>query len=54
MDQRPFHTLPYEELLERLRNVTNMRVVETEATSTGYRGNDELIPFPGWAKIPEW
>ena len=52
IDQQPFHTLPYEELLERLRNVTNVRVVEDEASSTGYR--TDIAPFPGWEKVPEW
>ncbi len=52
MDQQPFHTLPYEDLLERLRNVTNVRVVEDEASSTGYRV--DIAPFPGWEKVPEW
>ena len=52
IDQQPFHTLPYEDLLERLRNVTNVRVVEDEASSTGYR--IDIAPFPGWEKVPEW
>jgi WD40 repeat protein len=48
----PFHILPYEELLERLRTVTNVRVIEDEATSTGYRVG--YAPFPGWEKVPNW
>jgi hypothetical protein len=48
----PFHTLPYEELLDRLRAVTNLRVVPDEQSATGYR--IELGPFPGWAEVPEW
>jgi WD40 repeat protein len=52
MDEPPFHTLPYEELLERLRSLTNMRVVADESSSTGYRL--EVGPFPGWEKVPEW
>jgi WD40 repeat protein len=52
VDEPPFHTLPYEELLDRLRNVTNVRVVENEASSTGYR--IDYAPFPGWEKVPEW
>jgi WD40 repeat protein len=48
----PFHTLPYEELLVRLRTLTNLRAVEDEGSSTGYRL--EVGPFPGWEKVPEW
>jgi WD40 repeat protein len=49
---RPFHTLPYDELLARLRSFTNLRVVSDEASETGYRV--EAGPFPGWAVQPEW
>jgi WD40 repeat protein len=52
LEGTPFHTLPYEELLDRLRTVTNVRVVEDEASSTGYRV--DYAPFPGWEKVPEW
>ena len=48
----PFHTLPYEEILERIRALTNLRVVPDESSGTGYRV--EIGPFPGWAKLPEW
>ena len=49
---RPFHKLPYEELLERLRALTNLRIIEDESSSTGYRV--EAGPFPGWEKLPTW
>ncbi len=48
----PFIRFAYEDLLERLRNVTNVRVVEDDASSTGYR--IDIAPFPGWEKLPEW
>jgi WD40 repeat protein len=48
----PFHTLPRDELLERLRALTNVRAVEDEESSTGY--TLDLAPFPGWEKVPEW
>jgi WD40 repeat protein len=51
-NEPPLHTLPYEELLIRLRTVTNVRVVEDEASSTGYRVGH--APFPGWETVPEW
>ncbi len=49
---RPLHTLPYEELLAKLRALTNLRVVADAGSATGYKV--EPGPFPGWAKFPEW
>lgn len=49
---RPFHTLPYDEILARLRSFTNLRVVPDPASADGYRY--DAGPFPGWAKAPEW
>ena len=50
---QPFHTLPRAELLERLRAITNYRVVEDAATPGGYRLDFE--PFKGWkGKPPRW
>jgi WD40 repeat protein len=49
---RPLHTLPHDELIGRLRSFTNLRVVQDEASETGYRA--EAGPFPGWAVRPEW
>ena len=50
VDELPFHTLPYDELLERLRALTNLRVVEDPGSATGYRV--DIGPFPGWATVP--
>ena len=50
MNEPPFHTLPYQELLDRLRNVTSVRVVGDEASPTGYR--IDYAPFPGWEEVP--
>ena len=49
---KPFHTLPYVEILERLRGLTNLRVVPDESSGTGYRV--EIGPFPGWKTLPTW
>jgi WD40 repeat protein len=49
---RPLHTLPYEELLARLRRLTNLRVVPDAVAPSGYRV--DLGPFPGWSTLPEW
>ena len=47
---RPFQTLPREELLARLRALTNYRVVEDRASPSGYRLDVE--PFAGWKREP--
>jgi WD40 repeat protein len=49
---RPFQTLPYEEILDRLRSFTNLRVVRDSGAETGY--SVQTGPFPGWAVEPEW
>jgi len=48
----PFHTLPYAEILKRLRALTNLLLVPDDASDTGYR--IEVGPFPGWKTLPAW
>jgi len=48
----PFHTLPYEELLAKLRSLTNLRVVRDSESSTGWKV--EIGTFPGWEEVPTW
>jgi len=48
----PFQTLPREELLARLRALTNLRAVSDPSSATGYK--IEAGPFPGWATVPQW
>jgi hypothetical protein len=48
----PFHTLRREELLSKLRAMTNLRIVPDSSSGTGYKV--EVGPFPGWAKLPVW
>ena len=48
----PFHTLAYGDFLDRLRALTNLRVVPDAESSTGYR--TEAGPFPGWETLPTW
>ena len=48
----PLHTLSYQELLDRLRSLTNLRVVPDDEASSGYRL--DYATFPGWAKVPVW
>ena len=52
MDETPFHLLPYEELLDKLRALTNVRVVPDENSETGY--GTEVTEFPGWEVVPTW
>ena len=48
----PLHTLPYDELLAKLRTLTNLRVVPKPGSGTGY--GIEPGPFPGWKTVPTW
>ncbi len=45
---QPLHTLPFEELMKKLRSLTNFRVVPDEQSSTGYR-----IDFDSFAGMEE-
>lgn len=48
----PRHRLPHDELVARLRSLTNVRVVEDPEGPNGY--SFDLDPFRGWADTPEW
>jgi hypothetical protein len=52
LSKPPLHALPHEELLAKLRSLTNLRAVRDASSSTGWRL--ELGPFPGWQRVPEW
>ena len=52
LDEPPLHTLPREELIAKLKSLTNLRAVHDEESSTGWK--IEVGPFPGWAEVPEW
>jgi WD40 repeat protein len=47
---KPIHTLPYQELLKALQEVTNVRVVQDSRSLDGYR--IEYAVFPGWKDVP--
>jgi WD40 repeat protein len=49
---KPFSALPYDELLNRLRDLTNVRAVLDKNSSTGYR--IQYARFPGWDKPRDW
>jgi WD40 repeat protein len=50
--KRPFHTLPYDDVMAKLRALTNLRVVDDPTSASGYKL--EIGPFPGWKDVPTW
>jgi serine/threonine protein kinase/WD40 repeat protein len=52
LSKPPLHALPHDELLAKLRSLTNLRAVRDPSSDTGWR--IEVGPFPGWATVPEW
>ena len=48
----PLHTLPHDELIAKLKFLTNLRAVRDPEAPNGW--SIELDPFPGWATVPEW
>jgi WD40 repeat protein len=52
LSKPPLHTLPREELIAKLKTLTNLRVVRDEESTTGWKL--EAGPFPGWETVPEW
>jgi WD40 repeat protein len=52
LDRPPLHTLPRQELIAKLKVLTNLRVVRDEESSDGW--TTKLDPFPGWETVPEW
>ena len=52
LSEPPLHSLPREELLAKLKTLTNLRVVRDEDSPTGWKV--EVGPFPGWETVPTW
>jgi WD40 repeat protein len=52
LDKPPLHTLPHDELIAKLKSLTNIRVVRDPDSAEGWKV--ELDPFPGWAEVPTW
>jgi WD40 repeat protein len=52
VSKSPFHALPHDALMARLRALTNIQVVEDAASATGY--SLDTGPFPGWKDVPAW
>jgi WD40 repeat protein len=47
---QPLHTLPKDALLDKLRSLTNVRIIADESASTRYRTT--FLPFKGWERNP--
>jgi WD40 repeat protein len=52
LEQPPLHTQPHDELLAKLKSLTNLHAVRSPDDPTGWA--IELGPFPGWKEVPEW
>jgi WD40 repeat protein len=52
LDQSPLHALPHDELVARLKSLTNIRAVRDPESPTDWMF--ELAPFPGWQDVPAW
>ena len=48
----PLHTLPHDELIAKLKSLTNLRVVRDQDSATGWTLTHE--PSPGWETVPVW
>ena len=52
LSKPPLHTLPREELIAKLKTLTNLRVVRDPESATGWKLTHD--PFPGWETVPTW
>jgi WD40 repeat protein len=52
LSKPPLHILPHDELIAKLKTLTNLRAVRDEESPTGWK--IEVGPFPGWAEVQEW
>jgi hypothetical protein len=52
LDEPPLHTLPHDQLLVKLKSLTNFRAVRDPEVPSGWK--IELDTFPGWREVPEW
>jgi len=52
LDKPPLHTLPHDELIAKLKSLTNLRAVRDPDSATGW--SIDVGPFPGWETVPTW
>ncbi|MEJ2582476.1 MAG: WD40 repeat domain-containing protein [Acidobacteriota bacterium] len=50
----PLVSLPHDELIARLKSLTNLRAVPDETGYSGYRIEPDLSIPRGWSEVPEW
>ena len=50
LSKPPLHTLARDELIAKLKSLTNLRAVRDPSSDTGWKV--EVGPFPGWATVP--
>ena len=54
LSEPPFHTLPYVELMARLKAQTNLRAMPDEESHTGYSIAPDSTAGHGWETVPTW
>jgi WD40 repeat protein len=52
LSKPPLHTLAHDELIAKLKSLTNLRAVRDPEAEGGWK--IELAPFPGWKDVPAW
>ena len=52
LSEAPLHTLPRDQLLAKLRSLTNLRAIEDSESPSGWKL--EFGTFPGWEEVPTW
>jgi len=52
LSKPPLHTLPHDELIAKLKTLTNLRVVRDPESAAGWKLTHD--PFPGWETVPTW
>jgi WD40 repeat protein len=52
LSKPPLHTLPHDELIAKLKSLTNLRAVPDPEAEGGWK--IDLAPFPGWKDLPTW
>jgi len=52
LSKPPLHSLPHDELIAKLKTLTNLRVVRDSESATGWTLTHE--PFLGWEIVPSW
>ncbi len=54
LSKPPLHTLPHDELMAKLKSLTNLRAVPDEESYTGYKIEPDFTAYHGWAEVPTW